>query len=91
MSVGDLEAQLHPDEALVLHLDTPKWTPTPEEAFIWVVTKMDKRWVKSELGTKALTERVAALRCGLDATLWDDSRARRGARTRWEWCLARRW
>ena len=28
--------------------------------------------MKSELGTKALEERVAALRCGLDATLWNN-------------------
>jgi CHAT domain-containing protein len=31
-----------------------------------VVTKGDMHWVKTELGTKALTEHVAALRCGLD-------------------------
>ena len=36
-----------------------------------MVTKTDMRWVRIELGTKALTERVAALRCGLDHTLWD--------------------
>jgi CHAT domain len=40
-----------------------------------VITKVDMRWVKSELGTKALTERVAALRCGLDAALWEDEPA----------------
>jgi CHAT domain-containing protein len=54
-----------------LFLDTPAWNPTPEETFIWVVTKTEMRWVRSELGTRALTERVAALRCGLDQTLWD--------------------
>jgi hypothetical protein len=35
-----------------------------------VVTKTDMRWVRVELGTKALTERVAALRCGLDGASW---------------------
>ena len=30
------------------------------------------RWVRSDLGTPALTLEVAALRCGLDAALWDD-------------------
>jgi CHAT domain-containing protein/tetratricopeptide (TPR) repeat protein len=75
-SVAEVQVQLRDDEALVMFLDTderPK--PTPEETFIWVVTKGDMRWVKSELGTKALTERVAALRCGLDAALWDDEPA----------------
>jgi tetratricopeptide (TPR) repeat protein len=74
-SVAEVQALLHPKEALVLLLDTTEWRPIPEETFIWVVTKSDTRWVKSELGTKALTERVAALRCGLDAALWDDESA----------------
>ena len=71
-SVEEVQAQLGKDEALVLFLDTPEWKPTPEETFVWVVTKNDVRWVRSELGTKALTREVAALRCGLDAAVWDD-------------------
>ena len=34
------------------------------------MTKTDARWVRSDLGTAALTREVAALRCGLDATAW---------------------
>jgi len=49
-----------------LFLDTPVWIQTPEETFIWVVTKTDSRWVRSELGTPSLQREVAALRCGLD-------------------------
>jgi CHAT domain-containing protein len=75
LSVESVQAQLGSDEALILILDTPEWNPTPEETFIWVITKGDMRWVKSELGTDALTEHVAALRCGLDAALWDDDTA----------------
>ncbi len=71
LSVEEVQSQLRADEALVLFLDTPERLSTPEETFIWVVTKTDARWVRSELGTKALTERVAALRCGLDYTLWE--------------------
>jgi CHAT domain-containing protein len=72
-SVAEVQGLLGPSEALALFLDTREFKPTtPEETFIWVVTKGDMRWVKSELGTKALTDRVAALRCGLDAALWDD-------------------
>jgi CHAT domain-containing protein/tetratricopeptide (TPR) repeat protein len=72
LSVEEVQSQLRPDEALVLVLDTPEWPPTPEETFIWVVTKSNMRWVRSELGTPALVREVAALRCGLDAALWDE-------------------
>ena len=70
LSVEEVQAQLGADEALVLFLDTPEWKPTPEETFIWVVTKTDMRWVRSDLGTAALTREVQALRCGLDAAAW---------------------
>jgi CHAT domain-containing protein len=79
-----VEALLQPNEALVLFLDTDaRFKPTSEETFIWVVTKGDVRWVKSELGTKALTEGVAVLRCGLDAALWDDESAAARCRAAW--------
>jgi CHAT domain-containing protein len=71
LSIDQVQAELRADEALVLFLDTPEWPPTAEETFIWVVTKTETRWVSSSLGTKALTERVFALRCGLDYTLWN--------------------
>jgi tetratricopeptide (TPR) repeat protein/CHAT domain-containing protein len=74
-SVAKVQALLQPNEVLVLFLDTFEWKPVAEETFIWAITKSDVRWVKSELGTKALTERVAALRCGLDAAFWDDESA----------------
>jgi tetratricopeptide (TPR) repeat protein len=75
-SVAEVQAMLKPNEALVLFLDSDeRFKPTPEETFIWEMTKGDMRWVKSELGTKALTESVATLRCGLDAALWDDEAA----------------
>ena len=45
--------------------------PTPEETFIWVVTKTEVRWVRSELGTAALAREVEALRCGLERAPWE--------------------
>ena len=67
LSVTDVQAELRDDEALVLFLDTDdRFKPTPEETFIWVVTKTDSRWVRSDLGTESLKRAVAALRCGLD-------------------------
>jgi CHAT domain-containing protein/tetratricopeptide (TPR) repeat protein len=72
LSIADVQATIAGNEALLLFLDTPELQPTPDESFIWIVTRTDVRWVRGELGTKTLTERVAALRCGLDATLWEE-------------------
>ena len=73
LGVEQVQAELRADEALVLFLDTPAAGPTPEETFIWVVTKTDMRWVKSDLGTPALVRAVDALRCGLDDAPWNDA------------------
>jgi CHAT domain-containing protein len=70
ISVSDVQAQLGRNEALVLVLDTSARKTLPPETFIWVVTKSDLRWVRSELGTEALIAEVMALRCGLDRTAW---------------------
>ena len=70
LSIEEIQAQLREDEALVLFLDTPEWKPSPQETFIWAVTKRDSRWVRTDLGTKALTEKVQGLRCGLDEEEW---------------------
>jgi tetratricopeptide (TPR) repeat protein len=66
LGVGQVQSLLGDGEALALFLDTQEFTHTPEETFIWVVTKTETRWVRSDLGTPALTREVAALRCGLD-------------------------
>jgi tetratricopeptide (TPR) repeat protein/CHAT domain-containing protein len=72
--VAEVQASLRDDEALLLFLDTDdRFEPLPEETFIWVVTKTDVRWLRSDLGTVALRREVAALRCGLDATNWIDA------------------
>jgi CHAT domain-containing protein/Tfp pilus assembly protein PilF len=74
LPVEEVQAQLGADEALVLFLDTADLKPTPEETFVWIITKTDVRWVRSDLGTRALTREVAALRCGLDYQgSWTDS------------------
>ena len=75
LSVEEVQAALGADEALVLFLDTPAWRPAPEETFLWVVTKTDVRWGRTDLGRPALTREVAALRCGLDAAAWEDEGA----------------
>jgi hypothetical protein len=57
---------LKADEALVLILDVPHFGKLPEESLIWVVTKTESRWARSELGTGQLAERLRRLRSGLD-------------------------
>jgi hypothetical protein len=69
-SVQQVEADLRPDEALVLFFDTPEEKPAPGETFVWIVTKTDLRWIRSDLSRASLAREVAALRCGLDATAW---------------------
>jgi hypothetical protein len=69
-SVADVQASLSDDEALVLFLYTVGFGPLPEETFVWIVTKAQVRWLRSDLGEAALQREVAALRCGLDQTAW---------------------
>jgi CHAT domain-containing protein/tetratricopeptide (TPR) repeat protein len=66
LSIADVQLLLRDGEALVPFLDMPEMELKPEETFIWVITKTNSRWVKSDLGTKGLRDGVAALRCGLD-------------------------
>jgi CHAT domain-containing protein/Tfp pilus assembly protein PilF len=79
LTIAATQAILGADEALVLLLDvpSPRLGKLPEETLIWVVTKEGVRWHSIPLGTRALSEQVAALRCGLDASNWDDARTRR--------------
>ncbi|MGO9173549.1 MAG: tetratricopeptide repeat protein [Rhodomicrobium sp.] len=70
LPLTEAQGLLGENEALVLFLDTPEKKPTPEETFIWVVTKTGAHWLRSELGKAALAREVEALRCGLDAAAW---------------------
>jgi CHAT domain-containing protein/tetratricopeptide (TPR) repeat protein len=77
----EVQASLDPDEALVLILDTDaRFKPHPEESFVWVVTRKDMRWVRSDVGTATLSREVTALRCGLDVAAWDGPGAETCAR-----------
>lgn len=72
LTVQEIQTQLREDEALLLFLDTPEWKPLSDETFVWALTKTGARWIRSDLGMAALGRDVAALRCGLDATRWED-------------------
>lgn len=66
LTITDVQKHLKASEVLVLFLDTAGQKPLPEETYVWLVTKTDSRWVRSDLGPKALKDYVDALRCGLD-------------------------
>jgi CHAT domain-containing protein len=68
-----VQEQLAASEALVLFFDTSAAQPFSEATFVWAVTKTDVHWARSSVGSKALIDSVAALRCGLDQAAWDRS------------------
>jgi CHAT domain-containing protein len=73
LTIATTRALLKSDEALVLFLDVPQFGELPGESLAWVITKETVRWRSIPLGTRALSDRVAALRCGLDGSNWNDS------------------
>ena len=76
--MGDVQASLRDEEALVLFQDSDdSFKPLPEQTFVWVVTKRDVKWVRSGLDMARLSREVASLRCGLNATAWLGDGARR--------------
>jgi CHAT domain-containing protein/tetratricopeptide (TPR) repeat protein len=73
LTIATVQALLKPDEALVLFLDVLQFHGLPEEILAWVITKDAVRWRSIALGTRALSDGVASLRCGLDTSNWDDA------------------
>jgi hypothetical protein len=64
LSVKEVQAQLKKDEALV------QFAVNETETYAWVVTADDLRWAAIPIGSRALADEVAALRCGLDEAAW---------------------
>ena len=74
LAIEEVQADLRSDEALVLFLDADEsGQPAADGTFIWVVTKSDSRWARTELDTSLLAREVDALRCGLISTAWNDT------------------
>ena len=69
----ELQRLLHPSEALIQFLDVAAVSPLPGETLVWVITRDTVIWRSVAQDTKALTETVMALRCGLDRKLWQDT------------------
>ena len=83
LDIGEAQALLSADEALVLFLEARKTSGNrgfahgklPEETFAWVLTTTTARWLKLATAPSAIAAEVAALRCGLDSALWRDPAA----------------
>lgn len=69
LSITQVQRLLAPQEALVLIANRPN------QSLIWVVAKDAVRWNLVPLGEEELQREVAALRCGLDTSSWDDESA----------------
>ncbi len=80
LSIEQSQALLAERQALLLYLDIAQYGSTSEETIVFMVTKKVAYWASIPLGFHALRERVWALRCGLDGSLW-----RVGEKSR-EWC-----
>src|SRR5262245_56668747 len=72
LTIAEVQALINADEALVLFLDSKQLARLEEQTLVWVVTKRTAIWYRNPLGTRALADAVAALRCGLDQALWTD-------------------
>ena len=70
LPLAEVQSLLGDGDALVLFLDLWQYGKAPEETIVFAVTKTEARWTSIPEGSKALRERVAALRCGLDSSDW---------------------
>jgi CHAT domain-containing protein len=70
LAMAEAQALLDQRQALVVFLDLSQYGKVPEETLVFAVTKEDARWFSIPIGTRALWQRVTALRCGLDSGNW---------------------
>jgi len=62
----EVQRLLDDKEALFLTFEA-----TDKQMYAWLITKNEVRWVRSPLDAESLAHEVAALRCGLDAAVWE--------------------
>ena len=65
LSIADVQKLLQAGEALLLIASHA------HESLIWVVSTDGVQWMRAPLGEQEIAGEVAALRCGLDESLWD--------------------
>ena len=73
LSIGDAQALLKPDEALIAIL------VGSDKSFLWVLTRERTGWAQIELGAEALAGEVTALRRGLDPLAQQDAEGTTGS------------
>lgn len=66
LSLAETRSLLHDDEAIVF------FSFVPPQSFAWLISKHGVYWSPLKVTLQELTERIAAIRCGLDAAAWDD-------------------
>jgi CHAT domain-containing protein/tetratricopeptide (TPR) repeat protein len=66
LPISGVQRRLQADEVLI------QIVFAGSEGFAWAVTNTGVRWAQLRLGPKDITQRVSALRCGLDASNWVD-------------------
>ena len=64
VTIPAIQKVLRPDEVLLVLV------PVRDATYLWLITEARHEWVRSSIASKALKDRIAALRCGLDATAW---------------------
>jgi CHAT domain-containing protein/tetratricopeptide (TPR) repeat protein len=64
LKVEELRAMLRPNEAAL------QYVVAPEAVHLWLVTSTQVGWVRIPISVEALSDRVSALRCGLDRAEW---------------------
>ncbi len=65
LTLDAAKSLLGDNEALAFFLDAG-------DMYLWLVTKIDSRWLRIDPGSTDLDDRVSALRCGLDSAMWLD-------------------
>jgi CHAT domain-containing protein len=68
LTLASVREHLQPNEALLLFAH---FFQDEEYLFLWAITKTEHKWVRVSLEGISLGDRVASLRCGLDATAWN--------------------
>ncbi len=76
LSIAEAKMVLGKRQALVLFLDMPEIGNLPGETLVFAVTAGEARWLSLPWGSAEVQKDVRTLRCGLDASNWEDGARR---------------
>ena len=72
LGIDKTRGLLRPGESLVLTLTVPAIGKSPDESYVFAATREAARWATIAMDGATLVRTVQALRCGLDATRWQE-------------------